>query len=91
METTEETESDLKSLKEVRTSNYCTERGTQFKGNETETCYIGNKDNIQFFSNSMWNGLTENLKSITSFKDFKSKMNQISFQQKCCVTYVLNE
>ena len=89
METTEETESDLKYLKEVKT--YCTERGTQFKGNETETCYIGNKDNIQFIINSVCNGLTENLRSITSFKDFKSKMNQISSQQKCCVTYVLNQ
>ena len=67
METTEETESDLKYLKEVRTYN------------------------IQFISNSVCNGLTENLRSITSFKDFKSKMNQISSQQKCYVTYVLNQ
>jgi len=82
METTEETESDLKSLKEVRTSNYCTEKGKQFSGMKLKLVTLGNKDNIQFISNSVWNRLTENLKSITSFQDFKSKMHQISFQQK---------
>ena len=83
METTEETESHLKSLKEVRTSNYYTERGTQFSGMKLKIVTLGNKDNIQFISNSVCNGLTENLRSITSFQDFKSKMNQTSFQQKC--------
>lgn len=41
-------------------------------------------------STTMWNGLNDDLRSITPLNDFKSKVRQISFQQKyCCNMYLL--
>lgn len=34
-------------------------------------------------SATMWNGLSEDLRSITSFNDFNSKVRQIGHRQNC--------